>query len=170
VFTLTDDNSGYWVGNMPVPSWIGLTHASDPTAYVEIEVEEGREDTGPTPTQRRACEWFLTNETLTRESVLDAIAAAYPRLQLRYGSGAAIPFMPPLRDRDDLRPLIDLRMLHFHDVTGGELPYVGYVFGCKWDKEHGLGVLMHGLRPVEVGGADVAILKWVASRDADRGT
>jgi hypothetical protein len=168
VFTLTDDNYGYWVGHMPVPSWIGLTHASDATASVEIEIQEDREDTGPTPTQRRACEWFLANESLTVESVLDAIATAYPRLQLLYGGGAAIPSMPPLRDRNDLRPLIDLRMLYFHDVDGGELPYIGYVFGCKWDEEHGLGVLMHGLRPVEVEGADMAILKWVALRDADR--
>jgi hypothetical protein len=169
LFTLEDDDSGYLVGHMPAPSWIGLTHSSGPTAYVEVEIPEDREDKRPTPTQRRACEWFLVNEALTVGPVLDAIVTAYPELQQRYGDGASAPFMPPLRDRNDLRPLIDLRMLYFHDVAGGELPYIGYVFGCKWDQEHGLGVLMHGLRPIEVGEAEKAILAWVARRDADRG-
>jgi len=31
------------------------------------------------------------------------------------------------------------------------IPYVGFEFGCTWDEEHGLGVLMHGTRTVEIG-------------------
>jgi hypothetical protein len=46
------------------------------------------------------------------------------------------------------------------------LPYVGYEFGRRWDGEHGLGVLMHGTRVVEVGGADTAMTLWIAKRDA----
>ena len=46
------------------------------------------------------------------------------------------------------------------------LPCFGYEFGCTWDGEHGLGVLMHGKRVVEVGGADTAFTLWIAKRDA----
>lgn len=72
-----------------------------------------------------------------------------------------------MRTPDDLMPLIDLRSLHFHNVVNGEIPYIGFLFGCKWDQEHGLGVLMHGLRPVKVGSADTAILEWIAQKDAE---
>jgi len=34
------------------------------------------------------------------------------------------------------------------------LTYAGFEFGCTWDEEYGLGVLMHGTRTVEIGGAD----------------
>jgi hypothetical protein len=46
-------------------------------------------------------------------------------------------------------------------------PYVGFEFGCTWDDEHGLGVLMHGERVVDVGGAETAFLLWIAERDAE---
>ena len=48
------------------------------------------------------------------------------------------------------------------------MPYVGYEFGCEWEDEHGLGVLMHGTRVVDVGFADTAILLWIAEADAEK--
>ena len=52
------------------------------------------------------------------------------------------------------RSLIGLYNVNIHPlVEDGPSPYLGYEFGCSWDVEHGLGVLMHGLRVVEVGGA-----------------
>jgi Domain of unknown function (DUF6985) len=44
--------------------------------------------------------------------------------------------------------------------------YVGVELFSRWDREHGAGVLVHGSRVVEVGGADTAILLWIAERDA----
>jgi hypothetical protein len=45
------------------------------------------------------------------------------------------------------------------------IPYAGFEFGCTWDDEHGLGVLMHGTRAVDIGGADTAFLLWIAEQD-----
>jgi hypothetical protein len=64
------------------------------------------------------------------------------------------------------RPLIGLHALHVHPVEKDGLPYVGFELGCTWDHEHGLGVLMHGPRVVDIGGADTAFLLWIATRDA----
>ena len=46
--------------------------------------------------------------------------------------------------------------------------YVGYEFGCAWEEEHGLGLMMHQGRIVAMGGADTAILEWIAEKDAQK--
>lgn len=43
----------------------------------------------------------------------------------------------------------------------------GFRVRVQVDPEHGLGVLTHDTRVVEVGGADTAILLWIARRDAE---
>jgi hypothetical protein len=56
-----------------------------------------------------------------------------------------------------------------HEVVGEGTAYVGYAFGCDWETEHGLGVMMHRDRIVAWGGADHAYLTWIARRDAEQG-
>ena len=74
--------------------------------------------------------------------------------------------MPDIFSADDLKPLVGLYAVNVHQIEKDALPYLGFEFGCTWDSEHGLGVLRHGTRVVEVGGADTAILLWIAERDA----
>ena len=62
-----------------------------------------------------------------------------------------------------------LYAVNIHQLDNDGVPYVGYEFGCEWDEEHGLVVLMHGTRLIEVGFADTAILLWIAERDAEEG-
>lgn len=68
--------------------------------------------------------------------------------------------------QDALEDQIALQSIHIHDVSGGELAYVGYGFSSSLDREHGVGVMALGERVVEVGGADTAILAWIAERDS----
>ncbi|NNN32053.1 hypothetical protein HLK59_17115 [Streptomyces sp. S3(2020)] len=56
--------------------------------------------------------------------------------------------------------------VYVHPVSRDRVPYVGVAFSCPWDEEHGLGVLLHGTRVVDIGGADTAFLLWIAERDA----
>lgn len=60
-----------------------------------------------------------------------------------------------------------LHTVHIHQVSRDGVPYVGFELGREWDAVHGLGVLMNGTRTVEVGGADTAILLWLARQDAE---
>lgn len=39
------------------------------------------------------------------------------------------------------------------------------MLGASWDAEHGLGVMLHRDRVVKVGGADTALLEWIAAND-----
>ena len=84
--------------------------------------------------------------------------------------------MHPVADAGDFRRLTGLHAVHVHQVAlralndelADGVPYVGFEFGCTWDDEHGLGILMHGQRAVEIGGADTAFLLWIAEQDAER--
>ena len=55
-----------------------------------------------------------------------------------------------------------------HQIAKDGKPYVEVELGCTWEVEHGLGVLLHGATPLEVGGADTAILLWIAKRYANK--
>jgi len=74
--------------------------------------------------------------------------------------------MPDIRSETNLRALIGLHTIYVHQISTNGLPYTGYEFGCTWDNEHGLGILMHGTRLVEIGGAETAFLLWIAKKDA----
>jgi uncharacterized protein DUF6985 len=111
---------------------------------------------------------LLDHEAEVASAILEGLLAEYPRLQRDYGYEAAEreTYMPDLSSAEDFRQLIGLHNVHFVPLLKEDLPYVGYEFGCTWDGEHGLGVLLHGTRVVEIGGADAAFTLWIAERDA----
>ena len=74
--------------------------------------------------------------------------------------------MPDVSNIDDFRDLIGLHTVYIHQIDKNGVPYIGFEFGCTWDDEHGLGVLMNGNDIVETGGADTAFLLWIAEEDA----
>jgi len=100
--------------------------------------------------------------------LLTHLVDEYPKLQEQYGYRGRDKkeLMPDVLVETDLRKLIGLHTVHIHQVSKNGVPYAGYEFGCTWDDEHGLGILMNGTRPVEIGGADAAFLLWIAEKDA----
>jgi hypothetical protein len=63
-----------------------------------------------------------------------------------------------------LKRYIGLHSVNIHQLLG-DVPYIGYEFGCNWEEEHGYGVMMHGMRQVAIGDADTALHLWVAQKD-----
>lgn len=110
--------------------------------------------------QQAAYRHVLGSSAKTQLAILDAIAMAYPKLTRKASSKT---------DRKGLRGLISLRSVNIHDVARAGVAYVGYVFGCTWEEEHGLGVMTHLDRIVAVGAADTAILTEIAEKDRRRG-
>jgi hypothetical protein len=101
---------------------------------------------------------------------LCSLLKAYPALQEDYGytEEEKSRYMPNVKSQDDFRNLIGLHSVNVHPLQKDGMPYIGFEFGCTWDPEHGLGVLMNGNRVVEIGGADTAILLWIAENDAEK--
>lgn len=130
------EHYGFWSGELKLPKFGELLGSKRLKVLVEIEMGD---DDELDPAVRSGIEWLVENEAAVAKSVLAAI---------------------------EPKTGIDLRSVHFHRAVRGKAPYLGFLFGRANDGEHGLGVMMHGTRAVEVGGADTGILEWIAERDA----
>ena len=176
-FKLEDDI--WWTADTVLPSWSGFqarlgaygaqssAEPSDGSVRI-VFAPEGRGNEPLTDVEVSSVAWVLENEASVSKALLSALLAEYPSLQERYGYSEEeeTQLMPEVTDIDGFRSLIGLHSVNVHPLQKNGIPYVGFELGCTWDHEHGLGVLMHGTRVVEVGGADTAILLWIAERDA----
>lgn len=175
-----DDHGFFWVAQARLPSWAGFLDRSGayggqgPSEHSDGTVEvifapEGRDTSPLSENEEALVQWFCDHEPDVSEAVKAAIFRTYADW-LDSGSasdGDEAEFMPALRTVDDLKSLIGLYSINLHHIDSDGIPYIGFEFGCTWDQEHGLGVLMHGTRMVEIGGGDTAGLLWIAQQDAD---
>ena len=63
---------------------------------------------------------------------------------------------PELNKPDELRDLMEFQSLRVRRDQFRGTALLGFSFACKWDDEHGLGVLVHQGTVLDVGQADVA--------------
>lgn len=113
--------------------------------------------------------WFEQNEPVVSEAVKAALIEwCSPQSVERVANFDFGDDFPIIRNDQDLRDNVGLYAINIHQVDVDGVPYIGYEFGCEWEVEHGLGVLMHGARAVEVGFADTALNLWVAKDDAEK--
>jgi hypothetical protein len=171
----------FWTATGIFPSWKGFQNRSgaygsqgsvtpfDGSARI-IFAPEGRGIEPLTDSEKSSVRWVIENEASISKALIASLLAEYPSLQAQYGySGQEkADLMPDVRAAEDFRNLIGLHSVNVHPLQKDGIPYVGFEFGCTWDDEHGLGVLMHGTRTVEIGGADTSILLWIAKGDAEK--
>jgi hypothetical protein len=127
--------------------------------------------------QVNAFRYLLEHEDATRDALLRAIFEEYPviRKNLLQGGVADESEMPDIERAEQLKSHIGLSTIHVLRVARGDAAYIGFEFGCTWDEEHGLGVMMHQGRIVElpdmglgrVNGADLSSEDWVAEVDRE---
>ena len=169
----------FWKLKVHLPSWQGFqgrrgasvaqeTSAPSDGIVDVVFAPEGRDASPLLSSELALVRWAIDHEREMQLSLLDALLLEYPSIKRTYAEYLDDPkLMPNVRDVAEFRSLIGLYALNVHQLERNGLPYVGFEFGCTWDNEHGLGVLMHGARVVEIGGADTANLLWIAKRDAD---
>jgi hypothetical protein len=111
----------------------------------------------PSPAQSKA---YIFQQEHGEEVVAAVLKALLPYYQgLRgvwadsHDSAKLNEIMPEITDFKDL---INLSQVHVHSWQKSDFAYVGLGFGCSWDREHALGVMLHQARVVEIGGADVS--------------
>lgn len=171
----------FWTGPVVLPAWAGFQSRqgpyaslsspalSDGAASLEVRVPD---DAGafPLPEQAAAFRQMVDGQEEMQDAILQAIWDGYPEMQALYGyeGEEAEELMPDLPSPGLLRGLIGLSNIHLFAVAKDGLAYVGFEFGCRWDDEHGLGAMTHAGRIVAVGGADTAILEWIAMQDAEQ--
>lgn len=169
----------WWTTTALLPSWKGFqsgkgAYGAQDTAVPSdglvriVFAPEGRGNEPLTDSEISAINWAIEHESSMSKALISSLLKEYPSLQKQYGySGKEkAELMPDIKSAEDLRALIGLSSVNVHQVQQNGIPYIGFEFGCAWDQEHGLGVLMHGTRTVQIGGADTAILLWIAEQDA----
>jgi hypothetical protein len=170
-----------WAGEARIPSWAGFQPRmgaygaisddapSDGSARLSVTSPDEEGPAPPTPAQAAALRFLLDNDRAVTDAVLRAIFATYPTLREQYGydEDEAAELLPAISSPAELKRLVGFHTIHLLEVEKDGMAYVGIEGGCSWDEEHGVGVMTHGARIVELGGADTSFLEWIAQRDAD---
>ena len=131
-------------------------------------VKPPSKDAIPVSEQSNAYQYLKDNEARIAGVAFEAIVDYFYSLPEKYGFDAseAAKHLPQVRSPDDFKRLMGLGIVHVLPVWKDDFAYIGFEFGCSWDNEHGLGVMMHKDRVVMVGEASDSFLEWIARRDA----
>jgi hypothetical protein len=163
----------FWAGETVLPAWEAFQErlgdyssrsAAGPSGgKVQVSVRSPTDNdntiTPPSKEQELAFCFLRDNAELLRDRVTRAIFDEYPSMRETFADflGEDVETkMPELRDPADLKRLIALSTVHISDVAKDGVAYVGFEFGCDWEEEHGLGVMTHKDRIVEVGDSETA--------------
>lgn len=170
----------WWGAELQLPSWAGYQSRQGPYGSIDkpgpsdgtvalIFAPEGRGLEPLDEQEKRSISWFEQNEPMVSDAVKAAIIDwCSPNSADRAARFDFADDFPNIRTDEDLKENVGLFAVNIHQIDLGGVPYVGYEFGCEWEAEHGLGVLMQGTRVVEVGFADTAIVLWKAEMDAEK--
>jgi hypothetical protein len=145
---------------------------SDGTARLSVPPPAGVAERPPLAEQADAFRYLLEHEEAIRDALVAAIFEEYPVIRARLlGQGFINEVdMPALQRPEQLKSHIGLSTVHVLPIVKDDAAYIGFEFGCTWDEEHGLGVMTHQGRLVElphlgiskVNGGDLASEEWMA--------
>lgn len=144
-------------------------HPSNGNARINIGGDMINEDPAVQRFHINAYNYLMEFQQQIQDNILHALFAEYKGLQEMYGydKEEAAALMPDVQDMQQFKKLIGLSAVHLLNVNKDDIGYVGYEFGCTWDAEHGLGVMTHKDRIIELGDASTAFLTWIADKDRD---
>ncbi|MBN9382243.1 MAG: hypothetical protein J0H74_15850 [Chitinophagaceae bacterium] len=142
---------------------------SDGTVQLHLGSDAVVDNPTISPAQVAAYHYLIDRQAQVQDAILTSLLGQYKNLQVLYDyePEEAQQFMPDVLDLSGFRTLIGLSSVHILEVSRDDVAYVGYGFGCIWDDEHGLGIMTHQDRIIEIGGIDTSFLTWVAKQDLD---
>ena len=179
-------NDGDWEAEVVLPEWSGFQtrrgwycgvsspDPSDGSARLRVIRPRG-ESPIPSVEQAATYEHLLDHGSAVRDAILAAVFAEYPKFREDYLDSydekddefADIAAgVPELKHVDELRSLIGLGNLFILPEARDRMAYVGFEFGCEWESEHGMGVMTHGTRVIDIGQAPDAFQPHAARKDA----
>nr|WP_315026311.1 hypothetical protein [uncultured Chryseobacterium sp.] len=157
----------YYELNLELNHWQRFFRTDDHKFPYEI-FDEGYEYTEePTQGQENGLIYLQENQERILENMLLELLKRYPDLQKKYNFSKRdkVNFMPDLKDIQGFSDLLSPTYFYVTSVIKDSIPYIGYGFSCSWDSEHGLGIMTHKDRIVEIGGAEIAFDNWTAEKD-----
>ena len=179
-FSQLEWNDYSWTGSILLPAWQGFQSRSgaydsqssvaplDDSTQLDI-VTPKNEPLAPSSEQVAAYRHLIEHQELVRDAILQAVFDKYGQWQEEYDydEEEAAKYMPDIEQPSQFKALIGLSTVRIFKAFKAGVAYAGFGFGCTWDDEHALGIMTHIGRVVEIGGADTAILEWIADKDAE---
>lgn len=135
---------------------------------VEVKIEdELNDEPDPTPAQLKAINYLLVHQQAILHAITVRISNEYENLKNSYGYqvGYDDDVFPPLNSPEDVRKIIGIRRIQIFLPEKEAHAYVGIEGTCTWNKEQGMGFLMHKDRIITFGNAADEINIWDAYRD-----
>src|SRR5579863_5405382 len=154
-----DEEDASWSGKRKFPAFVPFRQTpygkgKRPTTFdLSIAAEDEQE---PSSAQARAFQEFAEREQAICEKVIDAVFRWYQRRRKQDRQWFEDQECPEIRQPDELRDLMEFQGLLVRRDEFRGTALLGFTFDCKWDDEHGLGVLVHRGTILDVGQADVA--------------
>jgi hypothetical protein len=153
-----DIEAAEWAAKRKFPELAGFhIPPSGKRRTSSFDVSIVAEDRGePNAEQTKAYTWFLAHEASVCRNVVRAVARYYSWLREKERAWFDDYDCHEVKTGDDLRDLMKFQGLYLRrdHVRGSAL--LGFSFACKWDDEHGLGVLTHRSQIIDIGQAEVA--------------
>ena len=162
----------HYEAELTLPAWAGFQsrqgyygskdreEVSDGKVRVNMEGKEVGNVQVFTEAQLKAIRYLVENDQQVRDTLLLGLLNELPELQDIYED-----LMPEIDAIEDFRNYIGLANLHVMASDKDGFAYIGFELGCEWDDEHGVGVMMHKDRVLEIGQADTAFDAWITFDD-----
>ena len=169
----------FWVTSANLPAWRGYQIRNGPYGTVSdaghsdgivqiLFAPEGRDDAPLSEHEIAMVKWVVDNQAAVHDAMLEKLFEDYPamREQARglFSKEEAKKVLPKVRHPEQLKELVGISSINVHPIEQEGKPFIGVELGCTWEVEHGVGILMHGPEVLEIGGADTAILLWIAKK------
>jgi hypothetical protein len=155
-----------WEGNIELESWNKLYEQD---LAIRLIVGGDSEVDKVIDHHYQAYNYISLNQQKILRIIFDAVYEHYPIWKDEYDydkDEKSVP-MPDIASSIELKELLYPIRIFIMDVDVEGVSYFGIEFKCKWEKEHGLGIMLYKDRVVDVGYADKAFLSWVAEADKD---
>ncbi len=174
-------NEFFWEADVNLFAWSGFQERNGPYGAISSEepsdgttkivfAPEGRGDEAINSNEMNLINWFISHQSQVIESIINTLYSNYASIRDDYieecGEEMA-EYFPEVKDASDIKNVVGIVSVNIHQVSKDNIPYIGVEMGCNWEEEHGIGFLLHGNKIVESGGADTAILLWMAEKHAN---
>lgn len=172
-----------WVTSASLPAWSGFQIRQGPYCTVSevgrsngtvriVFAPEGRGEAALSGREIEMVRWVIDHQVEVHDAMLQMLFEQYPKIteEVRdwLEEDEAISIAPTLQSPDQLKEIVGIVSIFVHCIEADGIPFVGVELGCTWDSEHGVGILLHGPKPLEIGGADTAFTHWIAEKHSGR--
>jgi hypothetical protein len=169
----------FWVTSANLPAWGGYQIRNGPYGSVSnagrsdgtvqmLFAPDGRDNAPLTGDEIKLVKWVVDNQAAVHDSMLERLFEEYPAMREQaldcFGEDEARKVLPKIRFPSQLKDMVGISSINVHKIEQDGEPFIGVELGCTWEVEHGVGILLHGSKPLEIGGADTAITLWVAKK------